>query len=51
MNGLLVFISLLGGIAAFGILGLVLGPVIMAAATSWVNAYATERKKVVEIAT
>ncbi len=44
MNGLLVFISLLGGIAAFGLLGLVLGPVIMAAATSWVNAYASDRK-------
>jgi len=42
MNGLLVFISLLGGIAAFGLLGLVLGPVIMAAATSWMNAYASE---------
>ena len=26
MNGLFVFISLLGGIAAFGFLGLVLGP-------------------------
>jgi len=43
MNGLLVFISLLGGIAAFGLLGLVLGPVIMAAAVSWMNAYATDR--------
>jgi predicted PurR-regulated permease PerM len=50
MNGLLVFISLLGGIAAFGLLGLVLGPVIMAAATSWVNAYATERRETSEIA-
>jgi len=49
MNGLLVFISLLGGIAAFGLLGLVLGPVIMAAATSWVNAYASERKKPADI--
>lgn len=43
MNGLLVFISLLGGLAAFGLLGLVLGPVIMASAVSWINAYATER--------
>jgi len=51
MNGLLVFISLLGGIAAFGLLGLVLGPVIMAAATSWVNAYASERREVPEIIT
>src|SRR5205823_6490405 len=38
MNGLLVFISLLGGIAAFGLLGIVLGPVIMAVTTSFVNA-------------
>ncbi len=45
MNGLLVFISLLGGIAAFGLLGLVLGPVIMAAAISFVDAYATERRE------
>ena len=50
MNGLLVFISLLGGIAAFGLLGLVLGPVIMAAATSWVNAYASERRERTEAA-
>ncbi len=44
MNGLLVFISLLGGIAAFGLIGLVLGPVIMATAISFVDAYATERR-------
>jgi predicted PurR-regulated permease PerM len=44
MNGLLVFISLLGGIAAFGLLGLVLGPVIMATAISFVDAYAMERR-------
>jgi predicted PurR-regulated permease PerM len=45
MNGLLVFISLLGGISAFGLLGLVLGPVIMAAAISFVDAYATDRRE------
>ncbi len=45
MNGLLVFISLLGGIAAFGLLGLFLGPVIVAFATSYVSAYASERQK------
>jgi predicted PurR-regulated permease PerM len=44
MNGLLVFISLLGGLAAFGLLGLVLGPVIMATTISFVDAYATERR-------
>ncbi len=31
MHGLLVFISLLGGVAAFGFIGLVIGPVIIAA--------------------
>lgn len=45
MNGLLVFISLLGGIAAFGLIGLVLGPVVMATAISFVEAYATERRE------
>src|SRR5204862_8093554 len=44
MNGLLVFISLLGGIAAFGLLGLVLGRVIMAISMSFLNAYATGRR-------
>jgi predicted PurR-regulated permease PerM len=45
MNGLLVFISLLGGLAAFGLLGLVLGPIIMAMTISFVDAYATERRE------
>ena len=45
MNGLLVFISLLGGIATFGLIGLILGPVIMATAISFVEAYATERRE------
>lgn len=44
MNGLLVFLSLLGGLAAFGLLGLVLGPIIMAFTISLVDAYATEHK-------
>jgi predicted PurR-regulated permease PerM len=43
MNGLLVFISLLGGLAAFGLLGLVLGPIIMAFTISFIDAYATDR--------
>jgi predicted PurR-regulated permease PerM len=49
MNGLLVFISLLGGISAFGLIGLVLGPVIMATAISFVDAYATERRELTVI--
>jgi len=31
MHGLLVFVSLLGGMAAFGFIGLVIGPVAIAA--------------------
>ncbi|HOW98644.1 MAG TPA: AI-2E family transporter, partial [Kiritimatiellia bacterium] len=34
MNGLVVFISLLGGVAAFGFVGIVLGPVVAAAVIS-----------------
>lgn len=49
MSGLLVFISLLGGIAAFGLIGLILGPVIMATAISFVDAYATERRELTVI--
>ena len=45
MNGLLIFISLLGGLATFGLLGLVLGPIIMATTISFVDAYASERKE------
>ena len=44
MNGLLMFISLLGGLATFGLLGLVLGPIIMATTIRFVDAYATERR-------
>ena len=49
MNGLLVFVSLLGGMAAFGLIGLVLGPVVMATAISFVDAYATERRELTVI--
>ncbi|MBZ5557984.1 MAG: AI-2E family transporter [Acidobacteriia bacterium] len=38
MNGLLVFISLLGGVAVFGALGLVLGPLVIAAALAFLTA-------------
>jgi predicted PurR-regulated permease PerM len=30
MNGLLTFVALLGGVAAFGFIGLVFGPVVVA---------------------
>ena len=40
MNGLLMFISLLGGVSVFGLIGLVLGPVITAIVTGLFEAYA-----------
>lgn len=40
MSGLLVFISVLGGIAVFGLLGVVLGPTIVALAASILELYA-----------
>jgi len=39
MNGLLMFISLLGGVGVFGLLGLVLGPLIVAIVGSLFEAY------------
>jgi predicted PurR-regulated permease PerM len=44
LNGLLVFVSLLGGISAFGFLGLVIGPVIMATAITMLDAYTKDRR-------
>jgi predicted PurR-regulated permease PerM len=43
MNGLLVLISLLGGLSVFGMLGVVLGPVIMAIAVGLFHAYTAPR--------
>jgi predicted PurR-regulated permease PerM len=40
MGGLVVFISVLGGIAAFGLLGVVLGPIIVATTASLLEVYA-----------
>ena len=39
MNGLLMFVSLLGGVSVFGLLGLVLGPLVVALAAGLVEAY------------
>lgn len=39
MNGLLMFISLLGGVTVFGLLGIVLGPLITAIVTGLFEAY------------
>lgn len=39
LNGLLVFISVLGGIAVFGVLGVVLGPIVVATAVGVLDVY------------
>jgi len=39
LNGLLVFVSILGGVAAFGMLGIILGPVVIAMARSALDVY------------
>jgi predicted PurR-regulated permease PerM len=45
LSGLLVFISVLGGIAVFGVLGIVLGPIVVATSVGIVDAYlATDAK-------
>lgn len=45
MNALLVFISILGGIGVFGILGIVAGPLIVATAAGILETYAEEGAK------
>ena len=40
MGGLVVFISVLGGIAVFGMLGIVLGPIVVALAAGLLDLYA-----------
>lgn len=44
MGGLVIFISVLGGISAFGMLGLVLGPVIVATSVSLLDLVAPEKR-------
>jgi len=39
MSGLIVFVAVIGGIAVFGLLGIVLGPIIVAAAASVLDLY------------
>jgi predicted PurR-regulated permease PerM len=39
LNSLLIFISVLGGIGVFGMLGLVLGPIVVATAATLLKAY------------
>ena len=42
MGGLVVFISVLGGIAVFGLLGVIVGPIIVATGTSLLDLYVPE---------
>jgi predicted PurR-regulated permease PerM len=42
MNGLLLFVSLLGGVSVFGLLGLILGPLVVALVAGLLEAYAGE---------
>ncbi len=46
MNGLLLFLSILGGLASFGFIGLILGPVVMAAAVSLVGMLKSQKPKI-----
>jgi predicted PurR-regulated permease PerM len=39
LSGLLIFISILGGIAVFGLLGVVLGPIVVAMAANVLDLY------------
>ena len=45
LNGLLVFISLLGGVFAFGALGLVLGPILVALADAVLEVYSAKQTR------
>lgn len=42
MNGLLMFVSLLGGVSVFGLVGLILGPIVVAVTAGLLEAYAGE---------
>lgn len=45
MNGLIVFVAVIGGMAVFGLLGIILGPIIVAAAASILDLYAKTGRK------
>jgi predicted PurR-regulated permease PerM len=44
MGGLVVFISVLGGIAVFGLLGVIVGPIIVATGASLLDLYVPEAR-------
>lgn len=43
LSGLMIFISVLGGVEVFGVLGLVLGPIVVATAAGLLDVYLQER--------
>jgi predicted PurR-regulated permease PerM len=45
LNGLLIFVGLLGGVTAFGLLGLVVGPIVLATVAILFDAYTLPRRK------
>ena len=45
LNGLVIFVGLLGGVSVFGLLGLVLGPIILAAVAILLDAYTMPRRR------
>jgi predicted PurR-regulated permease PerM len=45
LNGLLVLIALLGGIATFGFIGIVLGPIVVATAVGLLEAYTSDEAR------
>jgi predicted PurR-regulated permease PerM len=45
MGGLVVFISVLGGVTAFGMLGIVVGPIIVASLASLLDLYSPESRR------
>ncbi|HXN24272.1 MAG TPA: AI-2E family transporter [Candidatus Dormibacteraeota bacterium] len=44
LSGLVVFISVIGGVEVFGVLGLVLGPIVLATAAGLLDVYIKERE-------
>jgi predicted PurR-regulated permease PerM len=43
MNGLVILVALLGGISAFGVIGVVLGPIVLAATIALLKTYVAEQ--------
>jgi predicted PurR-regulated permease PerM len=44
MNALVMFVGVLGGVAAFGMIGIVLGPLVLGTAMTLLDAYVRQRR-------